>query len=88
MIYLLPVNACFIGAIDNLVVDIGEVAHKANFVAKVLEITIKSVKDDSGAGVPDMTIVIDGDSAYVHADLVCYKRNEFLFFPRQGVVDQ
>ena len=69
---LLPVHACFIGSVDDLIVDIGEVADEINFVTGVLKITIKSVKDDGGAGVPDMAIVIDGDPAYVHADLVWF----------------
>ena len=66
---LLPVHAFFISTVDDLVVDIGEVADEANFVAEVLEITVKGVEDNRGASVTDMAIVVNGNTADVHTDL-------------------
>ena len=65
----LPVHAFFISTVDDLVVDIGEVADEANFVAEVLEITVKGVEDNRGASVTDMAIVVNGNTADVHTDL-------------------
>jgi len=84
---LLPVDAFFVGAVDDLVINVGEVAHEVNVVTEVLEITVKSVEDNGGTGVPHMAVVVNGDPAYIHADLLFFQGNEFFFFSGQGVED-
>ena len=47
-------NALFIGAVDDLVVNIGIVAHKGDFISAVFQIALYDVKDNHGAGMADM----------------------------------
>jgi|AJXC01.1.fsa_nt_gi hypothetical protein len=72
---LLPVHAFIIGAVDDLVINVREVSDKINFVTKILEITKHCVEDDGSTGVTDMAIVVNGDTAYVHANLFFLKGN-------------
>ena len=87
-VYRLPVKTFFIGALYDLVVDVGEVAHKTNFVSEVLKITVKSVEDDGGTSMSDMAVVVDGDSTNIHADLVFLQGNKGFFFSGQGIEDK
>jgi hypothetical protein len=82
---LLPAHAFFIGAVDDLVINIREVSDEINFVTKVSEITEHCVEDDGSTGVTDMAIVVNGDTAYVHANLLFFEGNERLFVSGQGV---
>ena len=84
----LPVKTFFIGALYDLVIDVGEVAHETNFVSEVLKITVKSVEDDGSTSMSDMAAVIDCDSANIHTDLVCLQGYKGLFISGQGIEDK
>ena len=87
-VYRLPVKTFFIGAVDDFVVDVSEVAHETNFVSEVLKITVKSVEDDGSTSMSDMAVVIDCDSANIHTDLVCLQGYKGFFISGQGIEDK
>ena len=62
--------------VDDLVVDVGEVAHEAHLVAEEAQVAVDDVERDQGAGVADVRAVVDGDAAHVHADLAGNQRLE------------
>ena len=51
--------------LDDLVVDIGEVADKENRIAPVTQIADDHIEDQGGPGMADMAVVIGGDAADV-----------------------
>ena len=79
--------AVFGRPLDDLVVDIGDVAHEGQVKAQITQIAGDHVKGDEGAAMTDMTQVVNGDTTDVHADLAGYQRDEFFFLSGQGIVD-
>ena len=73
------INAFFICGFDDLVIDIREVGDIIDFISLMLKVSADCVKDDHRPCVADMNQVVNCRSAYIHADLSGYKRNEFLF---------
>ena len=63
------VSAALLGALDDLVVDVGEVADERHLVAEEAQVAVDDVEDDQRARVADVRAVVDGDAADVHADL-------------------
>ena len=61
--------AVFKGTFDDLVVDIGHVAHISNLVATGLEPALHHVKGDHRAGMAQMAQVIDRHATDVHAHM-------------------
>src|SRR5690606_34161342 len=55
------------GALDDLVIDVGDVAHEHHPQATVLEITAHDVEGDFRARMADVAEVVDGIAAHVHA---------------------
>ena len=80
-------DAALVGALDDLVVHIRVVAYVVHLVAEIAQVTIDDVEHDVGAGMADVAVVVDGDSADVHADLAGLQGLEFLLASAQGVVD-
>ena len=64
---LLDGDAFFIGAADHLIVDIGEILHKRNLVAAMLQIPAQHVEHDKGTGVADMKIIVYRRAAGIDA---------------------
>src|SRR5690606_23930442 len=62
--------AILVGAADDLVVDVGNVAHVGDVVAAVAQPAADHVEGDHHPGMTDMTEVIHGHAAHVHAHLV------------------
>ena len=67
--------------IENLVVDIGDVAHERDLVAQTLEPAAHHVKRDSRTNMADMRRALHGGATHVHADLTGLDRREI----RHGV---
>ena len=56
-------------AADDLVVDVGDVAHIADAVAAEPEPALHHIEGNHHPRVAHMTEVIDGDAAHIHADM-------------------
>ena len=59
-----------VGAVDNLIVDIGDVLHVLHLIAAKLEVAPDDIEDDVAHGVADVGVVVGGNAADVHLDLV------------------
>ena len=79
--------AIFIGAFDDFVVDIGNVAHILQLIAEETQIARNHVKSNKGTPVTDMTEIVNGDSTHVHADFPGVNRLKFLFLACQSIED-
>ena len=66
---------CFI---DDFVIHISKVADIGDMIAFRFKQTLQDIKDNHRSGISDMRIVIDGRSAYIHANLTVFNRFEFL----------
>ena len=73
------INALFHCLFDDLVVHIREVGHIVHLVSLVFKIAPYRVKNDHGPSVPDVDQVVDGGTAYIHADLPGLYRDELFF---------
>ncbi|MBA7561529.1 hypothetical protein ES708_03167 [subsurface metagenome] len=65
-------NAALVGAVDNLVVDIGDVLHVLDPVIAEPEVAPDDIKDDIAHGVADVGVVVGGDAADVYLNLVLH----------------
>ena len=81
-------GALLVGAVDDLVIDVGEVLGKGDLIALVHEVTADHVKREERAGVADVDLVVDGGAAHVHADLAVFDGLKLLFFVGLAVVDE
>ena len=79
--------AALLGALDNLVVNVGEVLDVAHPVALVLKVAAQRVEDDVAESVADVGCGVGGDAADVHFDFVGVGGHEFLDPPVQSVVE-
>ena len=80
-------HAALLGALDYLVVNVGEVLDVADAVALVFQVAPQGVEDDVAEGVPDMGSRVGGYAADVHFDFVGVGGDEGLNLPAQGVVE-
>lgn len=74
-------------AADDLVVDVGDVAHIRDPEADRAQPALHQVEHDHHARVAHVTIVVDGDPAYVHPHIAGLARHEDLLVTRERVVD-
>ena len=81
------IDPFLVGAVDDLVVDVGIVADVGDIVAGILQIAEDHVEDHVGPGMADMAVVVDRYPADIHAGLAGDQRNEGFFFTRKGIVD-
>ena len=80
-------TALLVGALDNLVVDIGEVLGERDLVAARDEPAANHIEADERAGVADVNVVVDRGAAHVHADLAGLDGLELFLFMGSAVVD-
>ncbi len=73
--------------VDDLVVNVGDVAHIGQLIAAVAQPARDQVEGDHAAPVAQMAVVVHGHAAHVHAHLVAVQRRENLFALAQRVVD-
>ena len=79
--------AFFVGAVDDLVVDVGDVLDEADVVPFVLEVAPDHVEREERARVADVDVVVDGGAAHVHRDLALLARNEVFLGASERVED-
>ncbi|MCY1535401.1 hypothetical protein D9M68_708030 [compost metagenome] len=80
--------AVLVGATDDLVVDIGDVAHVGEVIAAMAQPARHHVEGHHHPRMADMAEVIDGHAADIHAHLVADQRLQGLLGLAQGVVDR
>ena len=80
------VFAIFTGALNNLVIDIGHIAHISQLVTRIAKISGDDIKNHHDAGMADMAIIIDRHPANIHADFARYTRLERFFLTRECVI--
>ncbi len=76
-----------VGAVDDLIVHVGEVLGKGDLVALVHEVAANHVKREERARVANVNLVIDGGATDIHANLARLDGFELLLPVRLGVVD-
>ncbi|MNV52694.1 hypothetical protein D3C71_1448010 [compost metagenome] len=74
-------------ALDDLVVDVGDVAHVGHAQAAGLEPALHHVERHHHAGVADMAQVVNGHAAHIHAHMARFERGKVFQCTRQRVVD-
>ncbi|MNJ70432.1 hypothetical protein D3C77_668920 [compost metagenome] len=82
---LIAAFAVFCRAADNFVVNVGHIAHIVQRIAEIAQVARYHVESDKGTPVADMTQVIDGYPAHVHAHFTGMNGFEFLFLTTQGI---
>ena len=83
---LLAGDALLVGALDDLVVHVGEVLHERHLVAAVLQIAAQHVEHDDRARVADVDVVIHRRAAGIHAHFARLDRHELFLLHGHGVV--
>ena len=79
--------AILIGSLEDLVVDIGNVAHIGDVIATRTQVTRDDVEGHHHTRMADVTEVIDRHATDVHAHLVAFQWHEGCLGPAQGTVD-
>ena len=74
------------GLVEDLVVDVGDIAHERHLVAQSLEPAAHHVERDGGADVADMRRALHGGATHVDTDLTWFDRREGRHGVRCGVV--
>ena len=82
---LLHADAVAGGVADDFVVHVGDVHDVAHGVSALAEEPAQKVDGDEGAEVADVSVVVDGGAAGVHADFVVAKGMELLDLRRHGI---
>ena len=86
--HLLRRAALLVGAVDDLVVHVGEVLGEGDLVALVGEVAADDVEGQKRAAVAHVDLVVDGGTAHVHANLARLDGLELLLLVRLAVVDE
>ena len=84
---LLDGFAVFVGAGDDFVVYVGDIAHIGERVAVLAQPAGNHVKHHQHAGVPEVAVVIHGHAAHIHAHVLRVERGEGFFLAGEGVVN-
>jgi hypothetical protein len=80
-------SALLLGTLDDLVVDVRDVAHIGHVHPPAAQVTHHDVEDHHDAGMPQVAVVIDGHAAHIHAHLAGLDGLEDLLLAGQAVVD-
>jgi hypothetical protein len=68
------------------VADIRDIAHIADFITGVEQVSINYVKADKCAAITQVYVVVYSWAAYIHADPAGYDGLEYFLFARKAVV--
>ena len=79
--------AGLLGGVDDLVVDVGDVADVGDAAVVALEDPVQHVEDDHRAGVAEMGEVVDRGPAHIHAHMVRIDGLEPLLLAVERVVE-
>src|SRR6185312_13420431 len=72
---------------DHFVVHVGDVHHRVHIEPLLRQKALQDVHPDEGAEVADMAVVVDGQTAGVHADLAGGERHQRLHAAGEGVIE-
>ena len=78
-------GALLLGLGDQLVVDVGDVGDIDHLVAPVLQVAAQGVKDNEGAGVADVDVVVNSGAADVDAVLPGDLGDKLFFLSGKGI---
>ncbi|MPN24304.1 hypothetical protein SDC9_171700 [bioreactor metagenome] len=84
---LLDRFAIFDGALDDLVVDVGDVLHIGDVVTRGLQPTVNHVENHHHPGMAEVAVVVHRHAADVHAYVPGFQRGKLLQRTRQRVID-
>ena len=70
-------------ALNDLVIDVRDVAHVRELVAAMAQIAAHDIEDDHHACMADMQEVVDGHATHVHADPARRDGLQLLLLARQ-----
>ena len=73
------------GVADDLVLNVSDVHDVLELVAALLQEAAQRVDHDEGAEVADVSVVVNGGPAGIHADEVVFQRPELLNFSGQSI---
>lgn len=85
---LISCDAAFRSAANDLIVNVGDVAHKSDFVARRLKPAAHNVKSNEGSAVADMAVVIGRHAADIHTYAAGFKRLERALLAREGRINR
>ncbi len=74
-------------ALDDLVVDVGDVAHVGHLESERAQPAAHDVEHQHDPRMAEVAVVVDRHAADIHADAAGNQRDELLLFASQGVVD-
>ncbi len=74
-------------ALDDLVVDVGDVAHVGHVIPRRAQPALHHVEHHHHPRMPDVTVVVHRHPAHVHAHAAGLDGDERLFLTRERVVD-
>ena len=80
------VLAVFRGSLDDLVINVGDVAGVDHFRVEPLQQAIQHIKHHHRAGVANVDEVVNRGATHVEGDAVWVQRNEVVLFPGEGVL--
>ncbi len=74
------------GALDDLVIDVGDIAHISNVQSRLAQPALHHIEHHHHPSVTKMAIVVDRHAADVHADLAWFDWRKRLLLTRQRVI--
>ena len=77
-----------VGPLDDLVVDVRDVANVREAVTARAQVARDDIEHDQHAGMTEVGVVVDGHAADVHAHFARPQRNELLLRPAEGIVNR
>ena len=83
---LLGGDPFFFGAVDDLIVHIGEVLDVFDLVSPVFQILSQRIEYDERPGVSDVEIIVHGRTADIHPDLAFFDGLQFFFLSGQCII--
>ena len=73
--------------LDDLVIDVSDIAHIGDAVAALLEPALRHIEGHHHSRMADMAEIVNGHAADIHAHLTRHDRGKLLDRTGQGVVD-
>src|SRR5690606_1167507 len=80
-------NAALIGAIDDLVINVGNVAHVSNIKTGGPQPAVDHIEHHHHTRVAEMTIIVNRHATNIHADFAGNDRDKCLLFTGDGIID-
>ena len=81
-----PIPVKFIGAMNDFVIDIGEILYVLHVVAAGFQPTMYQIEGQITARMAQVTSVVDGYTADVHGDLSRFQRGEVHLLATTGIM--